>query len=419
MSLKIYHGAPGSYKTSGAVWNDFVPAVFAGRHVVTNVRGLSDPDKVIAVLSGVKEFKKKEIPDSFQLTYIDTTESENLEKIRRWFHWVPQGALLLLDEIQEIYPKSITATQFKQFDYEGGLDAATAAGCFPTLALALEKHRHKNWDIVVTTPSIKLVHPVVRAVAETAFKHINNAIKTKLLKGTYNEAFHLASQPGSKADIYVVRKRRIPKWVFQLYQSTATGQVTDTQAGGSVLSDPRLSLMLFVILLAVAFVFYNGLPSIFVGSTDATNSTLQIDQQVLNPAVQTDSFTPQISLPSSSQIANANRANVANVPRPTLQPDPFWLVDIKKAETVYLTSLYYHGKKPFYLIRIESKKGVYSYDQKELFDLGVNVKIVNKCLFKLKYQDFEMIVTCPPLQIEPEEKSNPAVLTAQNPFGSN
>lgn len=226
MSLKIYHGAPGSYKTSGAVWNDFVPAVFEGRHIVTNVRGLSDPDKVISVLSSVKEFKKKEIPDSFKLTYIDTTESENLEKIRRWFHWIPDGALLLLDEIQMIYPKSITATQFKQFDYEGGLDAATAAGRFPTLALALEQHRHKNWDIVVTTPSIKLVHPVVRAVAETAFKHINNAIKTKLLKGTYNEAFHLASQPGSKADIYVVRKRRIPKWVFQLYQSTATGQVT-------------------------------------------------------------------------------------------------------------------------------------------------------------------------------------------------
>lgn len=417
MSLKIYHGAPGSYKTSGAVWNDFVPAVFAGRHVVTNVRGLSDPDKVINVLSAVKEFKKKEIPDSFQLTYIDTSDSENLEKLRRWFHWVPEGALLLLDEIQEIYPKSITATQFKQFDFPGGLDAATAAGCFPTLALALEKHRHKNWDIVVTTPSIKLVHPVVRAVAETAFKHINNAIKTKLLKGTYNEAFHLASQPGSKADIYVVRKRRIPKWVFELYQSTATGQVTDTQAGGSVLSDPRLVMMLGVILFAVAFVFYNGLPSIFTGSTNATNSTLPTDQQADFVPGQTDSLPAQTTVPSSGKAPNPNTAHVANVPRTTLQPDPFWLADLKKAESVYLTSLYYHGKKPFYNIRLESKKGYYLYNQTELFELGMTVKIVNKCLFKLKYQDFEMIVTCPPLEIQPEERPNPALMTAQNPFG--
>lgn len=417
MSLKIYHGAPGSYKTSGAVWNDFVPAVFEGRHIVTNVRGLSDPDKVISVLSSVKEFKKKEIPDSFKLIYIDTTESENLEKIRRWFHWIPDGALLLLDEIQMIYPKSITATQFKQFDYEGGLDAATAAGRFPTLALALEQHRHKNWDIVVTTPSIKLVHPVVRAVAETAFKHINNAIKTKLLKGTYNEAFHLASQPGSKADIYVVRKRRIPKWVFQLYQSTATGQVTDTQAGGSVLSDPRLAMMIGVIALAVTFVFYNGIPSLFTGSTHATNANLESNQQALAATPQTHSPAPHTAFSGTGQTTNPNSPHVVNVPRPTLQPDPFWLADLKKADTVYLNSLYYHGKKPFYLIRVESKKGAYTYDQKELFDLGINVKIVNKCLFKLKYQDFEMIVTCPPLQIEPEEKTNPVLLTTQNPFG--
>lgn len=418
MSLKIYHGAPGSYKTSGAVWNDFVPAVFAGRHVVTNVRGLSDADKVISVLSGLKEFKKKEIPDSFQLTYIDTTESENLEKLRRWFHWVPEGALLLLDEIQEIYPKSITATQFKQFDFQGGLDAATAAGCFPTLALALEKHRHKNWDIVVTTPSIKLVHPVVRAVAETAFKHINNAIKTKLLKGTYNEAFHLASQPGSKADIYVVRKRRIPKWVFELYQSTATGQVTDTQAGGSVLSDPRLVLMLGVILLAVAYVFWNGLPSIFSSSTHATDPNLSTDQQTLVATAQTATPSAQTAVSSSGKAPNPNTAHVANVPRPTLQPDPFWLADLKKADSVYLASLYYHGKKPFYSIRLESKKGYYLYDQTELFELGMSVKIVNKCLFKLKYQDFEMIVTCPPLEIQPEERQNPAVMAAQNPFAN-
>ena len=418
MSLKIYHGAPGSYKTSGAVWNDFVPAVFAGRHVVTNVRGLSDADKVISVLSGLKEFKKKEIPDSFQLTYIDTTESENLEKLRRWFHWVPEGALLLLDEIQEIYPKSITATQFKQFDFQGGLDAATAAGCFPTLALALEKHRHKNWDIVVTTPSIKLVHPVVRAVAETAFKHINNAIKTKLLKCTYNEAFHLASQPGSKADIYVVRKRRIPKWVFELYQSTATGQVTDTQAGGSVLSDPRLVLMLGVILLAVAYVFWNGLPSIFSSSTHATDPNLSTDQQTLVATAQTATPSAQTAVSSSGKAPNPNTAHVANVPRPTLQPDPFWLADLKKADSVYLASLYYHGKKPFYSIRLESKKGYYLYDQTELFELGMSVKIVNKCLFKLKYQDFEMIVTCPPLEIQPEERQNPAVMAAQNPFAN-
>ena len=41
MAVKIHHGAPGSYKTSGAVMDDFTHWAREGRTIVTNVRGLT------------------------------------------------------------------------------------------------------------------------------------------------------------------------------------------------------------------------------------------------------------------------------------------------------------------------------------------------------------------------------------------
>ena len=75
MSIKIHHGPPGSYKTSGAIADDFIPAVLAGRHIITNVRGLSNEDLVRTVL----EKQGKTVPDSFKLTYLDTSETENMD----------------------------------------------------------------------------------------------------------------------------------------------------------------------------------------------------------------------------------------------------------------------------------------------------------------------------------------------------
>lgn len=102
----------------------------------------------------------------------------------------------LLDEIQEIYPPDFSATKIKDFDFPGGLDAATAAGTFETLALAFEKHRHKNWDFVVTTPNISKVHKLVRGAAEGAYRHKNLAVIGSIFKGRYNETFHAPDNVG-------------------------------------------------------------------------------------------------------------------------------------------------------------------------------------------------------------------------------
>ncbi|HEJ4774917.1 TPA: hypothetical protein SMR50_006419, partial [Pseudomonas aeruginosa] len=41
MAIKIHHGPNGSYKTSGAIQDDLIPAIKKGRVIITNVRGLT------------------------------------------------------------------------------------------------------------------------------------------------------------------------------------------------------------------------------------------------------------------------------------------------------------------------------------------------------------------------------------------
>ncbi len=85
MSIKIHHGPPGSYKTSGAVMDDFVEAVFAGRVVITNVRGLNDEQRVREVL--VDAFPRRVIPDTFELVWIDTDTEDGIFLIQSF--WTP------------------------------------------------------------------------------------------------------------------------------------------------------------------------------------------------------------------------------------------------------------------------------------------------------------------------------------------
>ena len=265
MSVKIHHGAPGSYKTSGAIADDLPAAVIAGRHIITNVRGLHDRDLIASVI-GLKF--KKDIPESFKITYIKTDPSdlseefqdqscsENMEMLRRFWHWSPDGAFFILDEIQEIYPKTFKDRDLKKLEYPGGIEAANRDGKFLTIALAFEKHRHRNWDFIVTTPNISKVHDVVRSVADGAYKHKNLAILGGMFKGRYVEGFHSGDTSGRPADFNSVIRKKIPNYVFDLYKSTATGVVSDTRSGQSLFKNPKiLGLLIFLSLIIGVLVY--------------------------------------------------------------------------------------------------------------------------------------------------------------------
>ena len=213
MAIKIHHGANGSYKTSGAVWDDAVPAAKAGRLIITNVRGMSS-EKFHAMFD--------DLPDTFDLMHIDHETAEGMDRIRTWFQWAPRDAFLIFDEAQTLFPKKWSAKYLDKFDFPGGMDAAKAADKPMNFLDGWTRHRHWNWDVILTTPNIKFVHPEIRDTAEAAYQHSNLKLLGSVLKfitqKDYKEAMHQASENKAPTDgSNIVALRKIDKRVFKLY----------------------------------------------------------------------------------------------------------------------------------------------------------------------------------------------------------
>ena len=304
MSIKIHHGPPGSYKTSGAVMDDFVAAALAGRVIVTNVRGLDKPHLVRETLNKTRKFPKfwqfNAVPDSFDIIWVDTTTKEGRGKFATFFHWIPLGAFLLVDEAQMVFPLAWKDSHLKLLDFPDGLLAAAAKKRPPDFLTAFEMHRHYGWDMVLTTPNISKIRTDIRGCAEGAYKHKNQALLG--LKGRYLEAFHLAEDNGkSNSDFLSVRGRKIKSYVWELYASTTTGTHSDTIAGTPLWANPRV---VFIVALFALFTFFlvSRKPPAIISAAASSSSKVGVSSPVSSTpvALVVDASAVQASAVSSS-----------------------------------------------------------------------------------------------------------------------
>lgn len=267
MPIKIYWGPPGSYKTSSAVMDDVSTCAAQGRVLITNVRGLSE--------AKIREHAPK-VSHGFKLIHLRNDDAEELKKLRTWWHWAPFGAFILLDEVQLVYPLKWTDNQIRALDASEGRsydyvdqDGEQQTGHLPReLDLIFDMHRHGNWDLTFTLPSIKKVRPEIRAAAECAYKHKNMAIHGALFGGKFLQMQHLAEDNGNASDIYVRRSRKIKPWVFRCYDSTATAKVSDTKVGLNLLASPRVLGLLAVVAAAIFVITFVGMPKALGGGAD-------------------------------------------------------------------------------------------------------------------------------------------------------
>lgn len=297
MTAVIHHGPPGSYKTFALVQRVIIPAIQSGRVVVTNVRGVND----ISIIEKTMGFIA---PPSAQILYVEPS-TQGYALMARFFHWVPAGALIVMDEGQRVFPTRDKT--FSQLDQPDNIPVVDAENNFlldvnghqimrpATLEIAIDQHRHFNWDIYISTPNIAKIHGEIRKCVEWAYRHRDNTGLLPWLKNTWTEFRHDSEQSGKSIAHYSGTPKRYKAKieVFTCYQSTATGKAKNSSENISIFKDKKIIFALFIFLFAVAYVVFG-----IVNAVDRySSSTVPIDQ-ISVPDVVT--IVPQTSSVSDS-----------------------------------------------------------------------------------------------------------------------
>ena len=415
MATKGYHGVPGSYKTSSAVWYDLVPALRAGRLVVTNVEGMRPKAEIEKALN-------EKFPESADLWRISSQTEAGLNLWRYFYCWMPCGAFVLMDEIQQIYPadRSFKATdynykpievftQLKDYMIEryykdiGRQGNETESAdiddlgeiiynedgtiIYPTTMLdAFMRHRKYNWDILWCTPDILQVLMLIRGATEKAF-HYSQKDVLKLAARRPRVREHLAKENGlTHKKGNPIKFLKVPIDVHKLYKSTAAGQVTKSGVGDSPFKAFKWPFIFFIVLL-IGMALYN----LFLSGSDtaeqASKTTHQDDKQ-------------GIEIVQSGTVKSAGVASHSN----SVKTDPKAGIDVAlpyRAKEIYLVGaerVTQNGEFKEWLLYFEltTKVGILTLSGKDLRHYGINARYVTECFSNLIWQGKIYSVYCRP-----------------------
>lgn len=375
MAIKIHHGPNGSYKTSGAIWDDAVPAAKAGRHIITNVRGVS---------RARFEALFDDLPDSFDVEWISHESAEGMERIRTWFQWAPRNAFLIFDEAQVIFPSKWSDKFLEKFDYPGGPDKAKSDDKPTDWLSAWTMHRHFNWDIILTMPNIKYLHSDIRNTSEAAYQHSNLMLLGKWMKKLvgkdYKEAMHSAQENKAPTDgSNIVQLRKIDKRVFELYDSTATGLHRDTMAGKNALTSPRVLILLLLLVGIVGFVFWRNDGNPFKNPLSIPGA-----KAVAPPP---SSSAPQG--PFENPHVDPVRLPSEQVPQNPVLTDPYNQFDI-----VIKGSLWNEEKGVLFVFQMSRDQHVFTHTTRDMIAAGYEIYARGSCAADLVFQGQKRTVTC-------------------------
>lgn len=266
MTAVVHHGPPGSFKSFGTVQRAMIPALIEGRTVVTNIRGFES-------LEQVEEAMSVKLPAEAQIIYVEADSDKGFQAMARFFHWVPKGALIAVDETQRVWSKKRNR-DLKKFDLtltdEGGdfrdesqikRDCPLWDGDYErpeSVENAFDQHRHYNWDIYLTTPNINKVHEEVRSVVEIAYRHRGMGAILPWWANKWKEFTHDAETSGKQYSHYMGSPQtyKADQRVFACYKSTKTGKAKGTSEARPLYRDPKLQMVFGAIFLVISWFGY-------------------------------------------------------------------------------------------------------------------------------------------------------------------
>jgi len=370
MAIKIHHGPNGSYKTSGAIQDDLIPAIKQGRYIITNIRGLTR-ERVFQVFP--------ETPSSLEVINLDLENLDDLEKMRTFPQWAPRGAFIIFDEAQLVFLKSWRESDLKKFDFPGGPSAAKEADRPMNWLDGWTRHRHWNWDIVLTTPNIAYLRDDIRLTSEKAYLHSNLAVIG--IKGRYKESQHAGTENKPPANGTIVQIKKIRQETFRLYDSTATGVVTDTIAGKSIFKQPKILFFLALPPFCLWLAFADGVPPLLGGSSVRPGTETAVPVRVADPEVHPDSSGRRPGIPDSGfQVA-----------RPDLLAHPF-----QGHQIVIRASLYSHrhSVRQFIFGIRDVNGGEFQLTDKQMREAGYRFDFASDCAVRLVHGEWSSYAVC-------------------------
>ncbi len=314
MAVSIRTGANGSYKSAYCMWFVILPALKAGRVVVTNIEG-------IETLETMAERLDITFPSSTRLIRIFSRDEKGVNLWRHFYCWSPLNALIVIDECQDLFSKNIG---FKMSDYSYKPIEAFAAdlpkdyvdffhsrhvpadmskleSCeiddrgvaeydeqgriiYPlTFNEGFMRHRKYDWDIELLSPDWKQIDTGIKGCAQEAFfqKSRDGFPFCKRKPYIYKHATNATtiSIPVKKdPNLFSVK---VPLDVHLLYKSTGTGAPKAATGTNVLFKSPRLIFVFLVLICSIGYMIYAL--SNLVSSDEETIQEQEISIQ--NPTV--------------------------------------------------------------------------------------------------------------------------------------
>ncbi|EKO3980864.1 toxin [Vibrio fluvialis] len=450
MAITIRTGANGAYKSSYVCHFVILEALKAGRVVVTNIEGMQPLEEIERRLD-------IQFPTTAKLIRIFSRDHNGKDLWQHFFCWCPLGALIVIDECQDIFSKNIgfrmekaiarplsdflphLPSDYEQFFYSRyvpvdmtKLDASEVDDrgqaeyddqgriIYPfSFNEGFMRHRKYNWDIELLSPDWGQIDTAIRACAEQCFFHKGNdgmfwARRKPLI---YKHAKNTTTPVIPKGKDPNVMSVKIPLDAFLLYKSTATGKAQQSGAVNVLYKNPKF-LAAFAAGVGCIGYFLYGLSGLVLGTSEEVPNapTAHTPSQVSESAKGTGQkgaegagVLPARGTGNSPDGGSLDSVSLASN-RLELMRQMLGLYEIQ--------SLYYTGhttqstSKGFkFMVTLEAKTpdGVYRFDDTFLKANHIRYVHYDDCLLKLTKEAVDLNVFCKPRAGEQPTPEQPQI----------
>ncbi|UPR34408.1 toxin [Vibrio cyclitrophicus] len=436
MAITIRTGANGSYKSAYTAYFSIYQALKAGRTVVTNMEGMQP-------LAVIEERFNIQFPSTAKLFRIGSRDESGVHLWTHFFCWCPIGALIVIDECQDIFSKNvgfdIRKVKYKPLsdfitqsprdgllpkDYERffnsrytpanmdelqdseiddrGIAEYDSEGriIYPhSFNEGFMRHRKYDWDIELLSPDWKQIDSGIKACANQNFFHKgrDQFFWTKrnpyILK--HDKSVSTPVIP-KKKDVNLTNQK-IPLDSFLLYKSTGTGSAKQQLAMNTLFRSPKAILIFLLSIFCLGYIIYD-LSNRYFETTETVEEAGQATPAAAVPEqdeilASKSSETTRNVRSSGDSSKGTNKDSLSHVPIAEVLP----FQGIKKAFVTGINFSIKNGSIERQVsIEVEALDGFYSVNENFLKAYDITYDRIDDCLLKLNRGQLSKLITCRP-----------------------